>query len=590
MGLCFTAPVNEDLGQLKQRLARLELLYQVGNVIHSTLDPQEALNLILGEAVRLTQASSGSVVLVNPTTGMLEIEAGYHLPADAKEVRLRIGQGITGWVAKTGRPARVGDVGRSPHYVRIRPNTASELAVPLEVEGEVRGVLNVDSDRLDAFSEDDQQLLQAFANQAARVIQNTWLYEQIRLKARMFEGLASVSSTINSTLSLNDALQVIARETYSLMGAKVVALHLLDETETWLDLKACHGAGQAYLKMPRLNAHESFVGVIVRRRKPMQVDNVQASSHYQNQEMARQEGLMSLVSVPLVFADQTLGALSVYKETTYVFSNEEIRVLSALAELSAIALEKARLYERIVQVEDQLRQSEKLSALGLLAAEVAHEIRNPLTVIKMLFHSLELRFPEDDPRSKDTRIIEEKMDLLNRIVERILNFARNSEPRFGPVNLNEIIHDLALITRHKLRAQGVRLILETQPDLPEILGDSIQLEQAFLNLMLNAVEAMPQGGEFRIESGQHPGSQGVSPSIRVRFRDTGEGMSEDQKRQAFTSILNSTKKGGTGLGLAIVKQVIQTHRGDIQVHSELGKGTTFELVLPCSREQDEPMG
>ena len=569
---------------LRQRFARLELLYQVGNVIHSTLDPQEALNLILGEAVRLTQASSGSVVLLNPTSGMLEIEAAYQLPFDAQELRLRIGQGITGWVAKTGMPARVGDVREARHYVRIRPTTASELAVPLEVEGEVRGVLNVDSDRLNAFTEDDQELLQAFANQAARVIQNTWLYEQIRLKARMFEGLTSVSRTINSTLSLNDALQVIATETNSLMEAKVTALHLLDESGAWLDLKANHGAGPAYLEKPRLSSHESFLGVVVRRRKAMQVANLQASSLYQNQGMAHAEGLTSLLSVPLVFADHATGSLSVYKQERYVFSNAEVRVLTALAELSAIAIEKARLYERIVQVEDQLRQSEKLSALGLLAAEVAHEIRNPLTVIKMLFHSLQLDFPASDPRSKDTRIILDKMDLLNRIVERILNFAKNSEPVFGPVNLNQIIHDLALITRHKLRSQGVVLTLELQSNLPEIPGDSIQLEQAFLNLILNAVEAMPSGGTFCIQTRQVEYSSSQPPSVQIQFIDTGEGMSEEQRKQVFTSILNSTKKGGTGLGLAIVKQVIQTHRGEISIESELGKGTCFQLDLPGSRD------
>ena len=110
----------------------------------------------------------------------------------------------------------------------------------------------------------------------------------------------------------------------------------------------------------------------------MQIANVQTSSRYQNVEVARQEGLVSLLSVPLLFAGQSIGTLNVYTGRAYNFSNEEIKILSALAELSAIAIEKARLYERIVDVEEQLRQNEKLSALGLHAAEGAHEIRNPL--------------------------------------------------------------------------------------------------------------------------------------------------------------------------------------------------------------------
>src|SRR5205085_7779532 len=136
-------------------------------------------------------------------------------------------------------------------------------------------------------------------------------------------------------------------------------------------------------------------------------ENVQTSTRYQSTDVARREGLVALLSVPLIFAGQAIGTLNVYSGRPYKFSDEEVRILSALAELSAIAIEKARLYERIVDVEEQLRQNEKLSALGLLAAEVAHEIRNPLTVMKMLYHSLDLKFPSDDPRTKDARIISE---------------------------------------------------------------------------------------------------------------------------------------------------------------------------------------
>ena len=406
--------MSDELTELKARYDRLNLLYQAGNDLHATLDPQEALRLILNQAVRQMGASSGSVALINPTNGFLEIHAAEGLPASAAELKLRVGEGITGWVARTGRPARVGDVERDPRYVMLRKEVRSELAVPLEVGGEVRGVLNVDSDRAEAFSGEDQELLSGLARQAAGVIQNTWLYEQVRLKARLFESLASVSQTINSTLNLDDALSVITREACVLMRAKVCSLMLLDESREWLELRASFGAGEAYVTRPRLNVEESLLGIVVRRKKPLQVENVQMSSRYQSVEVARREGLVALLSVPLLYGGQAIGTLSVYTGQPYSFSNEEIRILSALAELSAIAIQKARLYERVVDVEEQLRQNEKLSALGLLAAEVAHEIRNPLTVLKMLYHSLDLKFPPGDPRAKDARIIDEKLGQLKR--------------------------------------------------------------------------------------------------------------------------------------------------------------------------------
>ena len=576
--------MSDELTELKARYERLHSLYEVENVIHSTLEPQPALQLIAREAVRLMRASSGSVILVNPTTDFLEIHAAQGLPPNAADLKLRVGEGITGWVARAGKPARVGDVTRDPRYVMLRPKVRSELAVPLEVNGEVRGVLNVDSDRVDTFSADDQELLEALAVQAARVIHNTWLYEQLRLKARLLESLASVGSTINSTFSLDDALTVITREACALMHAKMCSLMLLDDSRARLELRASYGAGRDYVSKPRLSVEDSLLGVVVRRKKPLQVENVQTSSRYQHVEVARRDGLVSLLSVPLLFAGQAIGTLSVYTGRSYSFSNEEIRILSALTELSAIAIEKARLYERVVDVEEQLRQNEKLSALGLLAAEVAHEIRNPLTVMKMLYHSLDLKFPAGDPRAKDARVIDEKIEQLNKIVERILDFARTTEPKFAPVNLNRLIDELGLLVRHKLKNQNVRWMTNLETDLPATMGEATQLEQAFLNLIINAVEAMPTGGSLTVASrAVRLPRRSLRPThVALVFQDTGAGMSEEQRRKAFSSVLSTTKTTGTGLGLAIVGRIVETHHGKVKIKSRPGRGTTIEVILPAA--------
>jgi signal transduction histidine kinase len=571
--------VSEQLEQLKSSHERLRLLYQVSNVIHSTLDSQEALQLIVSEAVRVMRASSGSLVLINPTTNFLEIHAAQNLSSAARKLKLRVGEGITGWVAQNGQPARVGDVTQDKRYVSVRRDVRSELAVPLEVQGEVRGVINVDSERPNAFSDDDQELLQELAIHAARVIHNTWLYEQLRLKVMLFESLSSVSRTINSTLNLDEALRAITKEACELMRARMCSLMLLDETREWLDLRASFGAGDAYINKPRLSAGESLIGVVVRRKKPLQVANVQTDTRYQNVELARSEDLVSLLSVPLIFAGQCIGALSVYTARPYNFSNEEIKILSALAELSAIAIEKARLYERVVDVEEQLRQNEKLSALGLLAAEVAHEIRNPLTVMKLLYHSLNLKFEAKDPRHKDAEIIESKIEHLNKIVEQILDFARTTEPKFAPVNLNDLVDELGLLVRHKLANQGIKLVRELQEDLPLVLGDAPQLEQAFLNLILNAAEAMGEGGTLTIRSRVLTGTD-KSRHVTVEFKDTGGGMTAEQQKHAFKTVLATTKAKGTGLGMAIVGRIVETHHGEIRIRSRVGRGTTIRIALP----------
>lgn len=596
--------MSDELSELRTRHDRLQLLHQAATVLHSTLEPQAALQLILKEAVWLMKASSGSLVLINPTTNLLEIHASYGLPPEAARLKLRVGEGITGWVARTGKPARVGNVGQDSRYVLVRAEVRSELAVPLEVSGELRGVLNVDADRADAFTDEDQELLESLATQAATAIHHTWLYEQLRLKARLFESLISVSQTINSTLSLDEALSAITREACQLMQAKVCSLMLLDSTRQWLDLRASFGAGEAYLGKPRLEVNESLLGVVVRRKKALQVENVQTSSRYQRVEVARQEGLISLLSVPLVFGGQAMGTLNVYTAQPYSFSNEEIRILSALAELSATAIEKARLYERVVQAEELLRENERLSALGLLSAEVAHEIRNPLTVMKMLYHSLDLKFPPGDPRAEDARIISEKIEHLNRFVEHILALSRTTEPHFEPVDVNEVLDELNLLVRHKLKSQRVEWIRKLEPGLPPVMADTGQLEQAFLNIVLNAVEAMPSGGQLTIRSYSHSPRERTKASasggrtgdlleakgrprtpteLVVEFQDTGEGMDAERRRHAFTSPLTSTKPKGTGLGLAIVGRIIEAHQGRIRILAGAEKGTTVRVTLPARR-------
>lgn len=586
------SPAAEDVPGLHARIQRLETLARVSRQLNSTIEPRETLRRLLAEAMQLLPAQSGTVCLVNPTTGFLEIEAAVGLTGGASLLRLRIGEGLTGSVARTGRPVRIGDVSRDRRYFELRPGVRSELAVPLLADGEVRGVINLDADQLDAFSEADEALLIDLADLAVPAIANTWLYESARQRAVLLESLVKVGQIINSATSLDDALTAVVREAAALMRAQMCSLMLMDASGEWLDLRAQHGAGDAYLGKPRLSVAESLLGIVVRRRKPLQIENVQVSGRYQNVTVARQEGLVSLLSVPLLFQGRTTGTLNVYTSELHTFSDEEVRTLAAYAELSALALERARLYERVLAIEDELRQSERLSALGLLAAEIAHEIRNPLTVMKMLHHSLNPEFTDPDPRSMDFRLLGEKMDHMNRIVDRVLDFARTAEPKLGPVNLNQLIEDMGLLLRAKLQASGVALVKQLAATLPEILGDATQLEQAFLNLALNAIEAMPAGGRLVIRSRTLPwktaanrGRAHTPPPTHVllRFRDTGVGMTADQQDRVFTSLLSSTKAKGSGIGMAIVSRVLDAHQGVIRVKSRPGAGAVFTMILPVGQ-------
>ncbi|MGA2603859.1 MAG: GAF domain-containing protein [Verrucomicrobiia bacterium] len=564
----------------ERKLRQFEVLVRVSSVINSTLDPKEVLNRVLAEAVRVMQATSGSLVFIDPHTQLLQIAVAIGLSQRAQQTKLAIGRGVTGWVAKMGKPARVPDVTADPRYVSVRTDIRSELAVPLLVEGTLIGVLNVDSTRRDAFSAEDEELLVAIANQSAQVIQNSWLYQAVAYNARQLESLFSVAQSVISSLNLQEILQRVTRDACRLMDTKVCSLMLLNPTREFLELRACHGAGAEYLQKPPLPVDDSATGFVIRRRKPLRVYNVQEHDEYRHTEMAQKEGLVSLLSVPLVVGDIAIGALNVYTEEPYRYSNQDVRTLSALASLAAVAIENARLHERIVDVEEQLRRNERLSMLGLLAAEVAHEIRNPLTVMKMLFHSLDLKFPPEDPRASDAEIMSEKMDHLNKIVDQLLGYARSTEPTFDWVDVNELLDDVLLLTREKLRVQKIELVRKFGGELPKVRADRGQIEQACLNLILNAADAMPGGGKLTAGTAFQPSSPSTTGDrVLLTFTDTGMGMKPEKQKQLFQPFL-TTKAQGTGLGLAIVQKIVEAHRGKIEVKSAPKKGTTFRILLP----------
>jgi signal transduction histidine kinase len=256
--------------------------------------------------------------------------------------------------------------------------------------------------------------------------------------------------------------------------------------------------------------------------------------------------------------------------------------LEGKVKASNTELEKA--YYLLKQRQEQLIRSEKMAALGQLSAGVAHEIRNPLTSIKIFIQSLEKEIDLDESQQEDFRIIKKEIDRLNEIVVRFLNFARPEDPQFQPVNLSALVLDTLNLLAAKIRNHGIRQDVSFPADLPRVKGDPRQLDQVLLNLLLNAIEAMPKGGMLKVRSTVKVISETQELRLQLIVQDTGPGIAEPEKSYLFDPFF-TTKEGGTGLGLSIAYAIVQKHSGQIEVESEVGNGTSFILSLPLAEEE-----
>jgi two-component system NtrC family sensor kinase len=240
-------------------------------------------------------------------------------------------------------------------------------------------------------------------------------------------------------------------------------------------------------------------------------------------------------------------------------------------------------YQMLKQRQEQLIRSEKMAALGQLSAGIAHEIRTPLTSIKIFIQSLAKEIDLDENQKEDFRIVMREIDRMNENITRFLNFARPEEPLFQAINVATLVKDAINLLAAKLRNSGIHLDISLPEEHPPVEGDPKQLAQVFLNLLLNAVEAMPQGGTLTIRSAVKVNPDSHQDLLQLVIKDTGHGVPEKDRPYVFDPFF-TRKEGGTGLGLSIVYSIVQKHNGRIEVESELGKGSSFILSLPIQKE------
>ncbi len=546
-------------------------LAEVGRLLTSTLEPRAVLNLLVKAAVELTRASSGSLLLRDADSRLLNLEAtrGYPSTGRVKLLALRLGEGITGWVGQHGRSLLVPDVRRDPRYVEVDRSIRSELAVPLRLKKEVIGVINVNATRVGAFGAGDVRLLEGLAAQSAAVVQGARLFDAARRRSHALQTLFNVGQLVAGSLELDVVLKQVAASTARLLKTQVTSIMLLSEDGEELVLKAVHGGGRAYAGRGAIRVDRSYVGRAVRQRRAVTAVDVREVQGYSSPELARRQGLVALLTVPLVSRDRVLGVINAYKRTRHRWTTEEIALLKSLADLSAVAIENATLHEGQLKLEQALRTMERTATLQELAIEMAHELRNPLTIIRMLLHSL------GTDHREDVEVIRTEVARLERLATRFLDQAKPKEPAMAALDLNDLLARLLVLVQPKVAAGRLKVRRDLAASLPPIVGDRDQLEQLFLNLVLNAFDVLPPGGRLTIATRR------TVRGIEATVADDGPGIPEAVRERLFEPF-NTTKPAGMGLGLAIVRRIAEGHKATVQVDSAPGRGTSFTLELPVS--------
>lgn len=266
--------------------------------------------------------------------------------------------------------------------------------------------------------------------------------------------------------------------------------------------------------------------------------------------------------------------------------NEELtkKIEAATSELAKSNEELKLLNEALFESQRELSQSEKLAALGQVAAAMAHQIGTPLNSISGY---IQLMLQEGNLQSKDQdrlKIIESQLDRLADSIKKLLSFTRQPKPQLRPLDINGILEELIHLSEPWLHARNIKLLSSFSSNLPAVLGDPMHLQTLFLNLITNALDAMPQGGQLAIQTRQVQSQTPLEKNggwVEISISDTGIGITEESKKRIFDPFFTTKKIGeGTGLGLAICEQIIKEHSGRLDVESEVGKGSTFFVRVP----------
>ncbi|SHG23462.1 GAF domain-containing protein [Desulfacinum infernum DSM 9756] len=391
----------------------------------------------------------------------------------------------------------------------------------------------------------------------------------------LFYAFRDIAGVVHSSTDPREVSQLVVWKITELLGAKGAILRVINLATHEMELYAAYGLSEKYLAKGHVSSHK-MIAQLCSEDRVIVIGDIFQSPRVQYPQEAQAEGIRMMVDAPLCIQDNVVGILRILFPEHRSFSEKELDFIVAVAQLTSCAMDKARLLEMQQRRYHQLAlQTEKFSALGRMAAGIAHEINNPLASILLYSTNALKKAPPNTPLKETLEIIVSETIRCRSIIQDLLEFSRDREPQKSLANLNRIIEKVLVLLQNEFRLHHLELRKNLAPDMPDTLLDSRQMQQVFVNILLNAVEAMKPGGEIRIKSFVDR-SRGLQVAV---VQDDGCGIAPENLDKIFEPFF-STKPKGTGLGLAVSYGIVKAHGGELSVESEPGKGTRFTISLP----------
>ena len=345
---------------LRERTREVEVLHRISQSISSTLDLESVLTHIVEVVVEVTKADSCLLYLVSENRDELVLRSSKNPhPTLIGRTALGLGEGITGWVAQEQVPVVIprhaSDDPRFKFFHDLPEDRYQAfVSLPIVTKGNVIGVINVQHKRTKRYQDAELALLSTIANQVGGAIENARLYEAMRRQALQLDTLSQVSETVASNRLIDDVLKLIVTTTAEMMNSTICSLMLVDEDAKELRIAATQSLSEAYLRKPPIKIGRSISGRAVKKRRPIYVPDVTKEQEFFYQDLAKRESLCSLLSVPMMSKERVIGVINTYTSVRHVFDDKEVKILQAVANQAAVAIEHTRLLEKSFEMQEAL--------------------------------------------------------------------------------------------------------------------------------------------------------------------------------------------------------------------------------------------